>query len=221
MTIKMQRELDKIKKKILYLSTKVEEQFKNSLKAFKTNDKELARNVIERDEEIDRMEIELEEECLKVIALYQPVALDLRFLIATIKINSFLERIGDQAVNIAERIEDDTFSGNIAQLIDFSYIEKKVLEMVKMALDSLILMDTDLAHKVWIMDDYVDEANNNIYQQTKEALKKSSSNVEELLGALIVSRSLERVADLATNIAEDVIYMVGGEIVRHPYLTDR
>ena len=218
MTVQMQKELEKIKKRVLWLGAQVEEQLRAAIRSVSARDKALAQKVIGSDEEIDRVEIEIEEECLKVIALNQPVAIDLRFLIAAIKINSSLERIGDQAVNIAEKALELPDLPNKAPVVDFSFMQEKVLEMVKLALDALVNMDSDLAHKVWMMDDYVDEENRRIYNLTKENLRKSPDNTEEVLGCLLISRSLERIGDLATNIAEDVIYMVGGDIVRHPFV---
>jgi len=215
MTLHLQKELEKIKRRILWLGAKVEEQLRMAINAVNTRDRELATKIIESDEEIDKAEVEIEEECLKVIALNQPVAIDLRFITAVIKINSSLERIGDQAVNIAERVLglSDTFKKQ--HIIDFSQMETRVREMLQLALNSLVKMDSDLAHKVWMMDDDVDEENRRVYDITRKTLRDNPENVDELLSSLLVARHLERIADLATNIAEDVIYMVGGEIVRH------
>jgi len=218
MTIQMQKELEKIKKRVLWLGARVEEQLRAAMGSISARDRALAQKVIGSDEEIDRVEIEIEEECLKVIALNQPVAIDLRFLIAAIKINSSLERIGDQAVNIAEKALDMPDLAKKPPVVDLAFMQEKVLEMLKLALDSLVNMDSDLAHKVWMMDDYVDEENGRIYDHIKDQLCKGPENTHELLGCLLISRSLERIGDLATNIAEDVIYMVGGDIVRHPFV---
>lgn len=219
MTIQMQKELEKIKKKILELGARVEDQLKRAVECVSLRDTEMAKRIIQLDEEIDRLEIDIEEECLKVIALNQPVAIDLRFLIAVIKINSALERIGDHAVNISERALTLSERFKNSPFVDFSYMSKLVLDMVELALDSLVKMDTDIAHKVCMMDDYVDEENKRIYSMIKDMLCTNQEETEEILGCLLISRQLERIGDLATNIAEDVIYMVGGDIVRHPLLS--
>ena len=209
------RELEKIKKQILSLGAMVEEQVRMATQAVETHDAELAQKIIESDYDVDKMEVEIEEECLKVLALHQPVAVDLRFLIAVIKINNDLERIGDQAVNIAERV-DVIAKRDLSDLFfDYSSMGEKVQKMLKMSLDALVNMDYDLAFSVVIRDDEVDQIKSEAYDRIKQAMRKHPDKIGYLINLLLISRHLERLADHATNIAEEVIYLIEGEIVRH------
>ncbi len=209
------RELGKIKKQILSLGAMVEERVRMALNAVEANDAELADRIIKTDYEIDEMEVEIEEECLKVLALHQPVAVDLRFLIAVIKINNDLERIGDQTVNIAERV------GVIAKrdlsdfFFDYSAMGEKAQNMLKMSLDALVNMDYDLAFSVLLMDDEVDKIQKEAYDRIKQMMSEHPDKIGYLINLLLISRHIERLADHATNIAEEVIYLIEGEIVRH------
>ncbi len=215
MTKHFQRELEKIKKQILSLGALVEERVRMAIQAIEEFDGEIAKKIILSDHEIDEMEVEVEEECLKVMALHQPVAVDLRFLIAVIKINNDLERIGDQAVNIAQRVRTITKQERFDFVFDYSVMAEKAEAMLKMSLDALVNLDVDLALKVLLLDDEVDEIKKEAYNLIKEAIGKSSNHVSYLINLLLISRHLERLADHATNIAEEVIYMIEGEIVRH------
>ena len=209
------RELEKIKKQILSLGALVEDRVRMALNAVDNNDAELAHEIIKADYEIDEMEVEIEEECLKVLALHQPVAVDLRFLIAVIKINNDLERIGDQAVNIAERVGVTAKSEQMDFFFDYSSMGEKVLAMLKMSLDALINMDDDVAWQVVRLDDEVDRIQKEAYDRIKSAMSAHPDKIGYLINLLLVSRHLERMADHTTNIAEEVIYLIEGEIVRH------
>ena len=209
------RELEKIKKQLLSLGAMVEERVRMALQAVDTNDGELAQKIIKTDYEIDEMEVEIEEECLKVLALHQPVAVDLRFLIAVIKINNDLERIGDQAVNIAERVEVTAKRGLQDFFYDYTAMGEKAQVMLKMSLDALVNMDYDQAFEVVRMDDSVDDIKSDAYDRIKQAMGKHPDKIGYLINLLLVSRHIERLADHATNIAEEVIYLVEGEIIRH------
>jgi phosphate transport system protein len=209
------RELEKIKKEILSLGAKVEEQVRMAIQAVETNDAELAKQIIKTDFHIDEMEVEIEEDCLKILALHQPVAVDLRFLIAVIKINNDLERIGDQAVNIAERV-DVIAKRDLSELFfDYTAMGEKVQDMLKMSLDALVNMDYDMAHSVVMRDDEVDQIKVDAYDRIKQAMSKHPDKIGYLINLLLISRHLERLADHTTNIAEEVIYLIEGEIVRH------
>ncbi len=210
-----QRELEKIKKSILSLGAIVEERVRTAIKAIESNDADIAQKIIESDHEIDEMEVEIEEECLKVMALHQPVAVDLRFIIAVIKINNELESIGDQAVNIAERVKIIAKNEFYDTVFNYSLMGEKTEYMLKASLDALVNLDIDLAFKVLILDDEVDQLKNEAYDQIKIIIRKSPNKVGYLINLLLISRHLERLADHATNIAEEVIYMIEGEIVRH------
>jgi len=215
MTKHFQRELDKIKKKILSLGAMVEERVRMTIQAIEEFDGEIAKKIILSDHEIDEMEVEIEEECLKIMALHQPVAVDLRFLVAVIKINNDLERIGDQAVNIAQRVQTITKKERFDFVFDYSVMAEKAEAMLKMSLDALVNLDDDLAFKVLLLDDEVDDIKEKAYNLIKKAISENPDNVSTLINLLLISRHLERLADHATNIAEEVIYMIEGEIIRH------
>ncbi|RLC27944.1 MAG: phosphate transport system regulatory protein PhoU [Deltaproteobacteria bacterium] len=211
----LQVELENLKKRILFLGGLVEEGVRQAVKALRTRDGGLARKVIAGDLGIDELEVEIEEECLKVLALHQPVAVDLRFITAVIKINNDLERVGDMAVNIAERVLVIVKAPPIFISFDYNEMAQKVEAMLKMSLDSLVNLDADMAYRVGLMDDEVDIMNHLCYDVVKEDLKKTPHRVSCLINLLLVARHLERIADHATNIAEEVIYMMEGEIHRH------
>ena len=208
-------ELRKIKKMLLCLGEMVEERFLRSIQAVVTNDSELAKSIIVNDHTIDEMEVELEEECLKVMALYQPVAIDLRFLVGVIKINNDLERIGDEAKNIAQRLEIITKQEDYNYIFDYSVMAKKTENMLKKSLEAFVDLDIDLAFSILPLDDEVDKIKRTAYDKIKEAMAKNPDHIGYLINLLLISRHLERIADHATNIAEDVVYMVEGEIIRH------
>ena len=209
------RELDKIKKKILSLGALVEERVRMTSAAVDNRDASIAQKIIDTDWEIDEMEVEVEEECLKILALHQPVAVDLRFIVTAIKINNDLERIGDQAVNIAERVLTISKRPEMDFVFDYLPMAEKAEAMLKMSLDALVNVDVDLAFKVITLDDEVDEIKALAYDRIKAAIKNNPERVGYLINLLLISRHLERLADHATNIAEEVIYLIEGEIVRH------
>jgi phosphate transport system protein len=211
----LERELENLKRSILSLGAMVEERLRMAIKALETRDGDLANQVMKADHEIDEMELDVEEECLKVLALHQPVAIDLRFIVSVIKINNELERIGDLAVNIAERAAFLATQRKLDILFDFPGMAEKAQSMVKKSLDALVNLDSRLAWEVCASDDEVDEMNRHMYIQIQDSIKKHTNRLECLIHLLSTSRHLERVADSATNIAEDVVYMIEGEIVRH------
>ena len=215
MPVRLQKELQKLKKRILSLGAMVEERVRMAIKAVETRDEKLAKRIIEMDREIDEIEVEIEEECLKILALHQPVAVDLRFIAAVIKINNDLERIGDQAVNIAERVVSIARRPQVTVPFDYKLMAEKTETMLKESLDALVNLDADLAHKVCLKDDEVDDINREIYDKVKEAIRSHPDRVGYMINLLLVSRHLERIADLTTNIAEEVIYLIEGEISRH------
>ena len=215
MTKHFQKELEKIKKLILSLGAMAEEGVRMAIKTIELKDAETAKKIIINDHRIDEMEVDIEEECLKVLALHQPVAVDLRFIVAVIKINNDLERIGDEAVNIAERVESLVKRKISSFYYDYSKMAQKAESMLKMSLDALVNLDIDLAFKVLTSDDEVDDIQKEVYQLTKQALRAHTDEEAFLINQYLISRHLERIADHATNIAEEVIYLVEGEIVRH------
>ena len=215
MTIHLQRELDRTRRMLLSVGALTENRFRQAVKAFTTMDTQLAREIVEKDEEIDMKEVEIEEECLKTLALHQPVAIDLRSLVVVIKINNDLERIADQAVNIATRTLTLAGKNRPDLSIDYTEMAEKAGTMLKMSLDAFVHQDDLLAEKSRQMDTEVDAMRNAAYDQVKKALPKFPDHAAYLLNLFLVSRHLERIADHATNIAEEVIYMRRGEIIRH------
>jgi len=209
------REIEKLKKKILSLSAVVEEGVHKAVNSVQRRDDNLAQKVIESDVEIDHLEVDVEEDCLKLLALHQPVAADLRFIVSVLKLNNELERIGDLAVNIAEHSLFLNSQARVDIPFDFPGMAEKAQTMLRNALDALVNHDALMARKVRAADDEVDEMNRQMYQQVREGIKKQPERLECLLHLLSISRHLERIADHATNIAEDVIYIYEGEIVRH------
>lgn len=219
MTLHMQREMEKLKKSILGLGAIVEETVQKAVRAVENRDVALAQEVIAGDDQIDDLEVDFEEDCLKVLALHQPVANDLRFIISALKINNDLERIGDLATNVAERALALTEFEAIPAPFEFALMAERVEEMLKKSLDALVNNDLRLAAQVCRMDDEVDNCHKNTYQLVKEEIRKHPERLDCLMHYLSISRHLERIADLATNLAEDVIYMIEGDIVRHTALT--
>jgi phosphate transport system protein len=211
----LQREIDKLKKTVLSLGTRVEETVRRAVNAIDRRDIALAQHVIEHDEDIDHAEIEVEEECLKILALHQPVAVDLRFVVSCMKINNDLERIGDRAASIAECGLALARSVRVDIPFDFVGMADKVQNMLKLSIDALVNFDDDLARSVCAMDDDVDAIHRGMYNLVKDAIRDQPSGLDGFVRLLTVSRHLERIADHATNIAEDVLYMLSGEIVRH------
>ncbi len=215
MSLHLTREIENLKGLLLRLGTLAEENTTRAVRALETHDKKLAASAIEADLDIDKMEVEVEEECLKILALHQPVAVDLRFIVAVLKITNDLERIGDLAVNVAERAEFLANENSISMPMDFSQMTELAQTMLRDALDSLVNLDMELAGKVGGADDDVDEMNREMYEQVKEGIRKAPEQMEQLIHLLCASRHIERIADHATNIAEDVLYMGEGEIMRH------
>lgn len=211
----LRMEIEKLKKKILSLCAAVENNVRMAVQSIEDRDAALAERAVRMDMEIDQSEVDLEEDCLKILALHQPVAIDLRFIIAVLKINNDLERIGDLAVNIAERAQSLSTKSRIAIPFDLETLVDKTQNMLRKSIDSLVNLDAALARDVCRTDDEVDSINREMYDLVKDAIRAHPEQVEILIPYLSISRYLERIADHATNIAEDVIYMIEGVITRH------
>ncbi|MDA3798683.1 MAG: phosphate signaling complex protein PhoU [Kiritimatiellae bacterium] len=211
----LQREVANIKEKVILLSATVEQNVSLATKAVQNKDPELAREVVDSDYQIDQKEVEIEEDCLKILALHQPVAVDLRFLIAVLKMNNDLERIADLAVNIAEKAIFLSLRKETADPITFNEMVVKVKDMLRMSVEALVDLDIDKAKLILKMDNDVDEINREHYYIVRKLIKAGESDVNDLVHLLDVSRNLERIADHTTNIAEDIIYMISGDIIRH------
>lgn len=215
MAVHLQREIEGLKKRLLSLCTLVEEQVDMAIRAVVRRDRELAIHVKRRDKEVDRREVELEEECLKGLALYQPVAGDLRLVVAVLKINNDLERIGDLAVNVARKAAALAAGPPRGMPLDLPGMWEKTRAMLRDSLDALVNYDAVLAQNVCARDDEVDQMKHAIRQKAEHLLRLQPEDLSALLGLLAVARNLERIADHATNIAEDVIYLIEGRIIRH------
>lgn len=215
MSIHFLREIENLKKKILAVSSVVEESIARSIAAVIKHDATLARQVAEGDDEINEMEVDVEEECLKILALYQPVAVDLRFVVAVLKINNDLERMGDHAVNIADRAAYLATFPKLDVPPELDEMARRTQTMVKHSLDALVESDTELARQVCAADQEIDQYNRKMHVLIQDQMRNNPDEIDRLLHLLSVSRQLERIADLATNVAEDVIYTVEGTIVRH------
>jgi phosphate transport system protein len=215
MSVHLKREIDNLKQMLLQQCSRIEEHLWKAVKGVETRDEILARQVIDQDAEIDRKEVDIEEECLKMLALYQPVAIDLRYIITALKINNDLERIGDLAVNIAERAEFLAVHEPIEIPPDLETMAQNSQTMVRRSIDALINLDCQIAHQVCRSDDEVDSIHRQMYQHIQDRIRSRPEQLESLMHLLSVSRHLERIADHATNIAEDVIYLVEGHIIRH------
>jgi phosphate transport system protein len=215
MSVHLQREIDRLKKSLLALSAIVEDQVQIAVRALLERDADLAENVERRDNDIDQREVEIEEECLKILALHQPVAIDLRFLIAVMKINTDLERIGDMAVNIARKAVAAADEPETPLPFDLAGMWEKTQSMLRDSIDALVNMDAAEAAAICRRDDEVDQIKRDIRIGVENQIRREPQHVRPLLRVLAVSRNLERIADCATNIAEDVIYMSEGRIIRH------
>jgi phosphate transport system protein len=215
MTKHLEREIERLKRMILALSALVEESVFHAIKSVEESDPELARAVIEQDRVIDDAEVEVEEECLKILALHQPVAIDLRFIVAVLKINNELERIADLAGNIASRGKALAGCKRPVAALDFGSMYTKVKTMLHQSLEALVRLDPALARTVCLADREIDDLNKDNFRRLKELMRLEPEDIDALVHYLSVSRNLERIADHATNIAEDIVYMITGDIVRH------
>jgi len=219
MSAHFQREISKLKQQVLSLCAQVEGQVEKAVRAVQSRDDELAAEVERLDVEIDLREIEVEEECLKTLALYQPVAVDLRFVVSTLKINHDLERIGDLAVNIARKVRGLVFDPPPELTCDLGLMCEKTQLLLRDSIDSLVSLNASEAASICTRDDEIDQMKATIRKEIETAVRRQPDKVGSLLRLLAVSRNLERIADLATSIAEDVVYLVEGRIMRHPTLT--
>jgi len=210
------REIDQLKQMILQLGTLVEDRLRRACAILENKNEDQAQAIITADWEIDDMEIRVEEECLKILALHQPVARDLRLIVSIIKINSELERIADIAVNIAKRVLTimKNRTPDFVFELDYQVMAAKALEMVKTSLDALVTEDAALARKVFLMDDEVNRMRDAAYKTVIGEISRRADNAACLINVYLIARHLERIGDRANNIAEEVIYLVEGEIVR-------
>lgn len=211
----LMRDLESLERRLLFLAGEVEEAVRRSIRALLDRRIELAERVIDGDDEIDRREVELEEECLKILALHHPVASDLRFIVACLKIENDLERIADLAANIAERSVSFASSTGLAVPDRIREMVDTCARMLHDAIEAFVRGDAALARRILAEDERVDRANRAIIQGLLETMHNDPSCIDRAVELISVSKNLERIGDHATNIAEDVVYLVEGDIIRH------
>lgn len=221
MTKHLRLDLENLEKRLLLLGARVEDSVRKSVLALRKGRKDLAEEVIQGDAEVDNDEVELEDHCLKVLALHQPVANDLRFVAAILKINSDLERIGDLAANVARRTLEMPPQPLAPPPAGLEGLLENVVLMLREALDAFVQGDVELARKVLAHDHKVNQAYKAIVAGTVEQLKAQTVDVDAAILYMNAAKNLERIADHATNIAEDVVYIVEGEIIRHKAARER
>ncbi|MEI6788871.1 MAG: phosphate signaling complex protein PhoU [bacterium] len=215
MRVHLQRDIDRLNQKIITLTAEVEHNIRAAVRAFEDRDEMLARQVVDGEARIDVLEVDLEEDCLKTLALHQPVASDLRYLVSVLKINRDLERCSDLAKHIAERALFLCGQPQIDIPFRIGEMAEKSQAMLRRAMDTFVNLDAQAAREVCIADGEIDAINLDNYELVKTAILKTPALFPQLLNILHVSRHLERIADHATNIAEDVIYLIEGRIARH------
>ncbi|MFK8114023.1 MAG: phosphate signaling complex protein PhoU [Rubripirellula sp.] len=215
MTKHLDRDMDQLHRDILSLCARVEEMIDKAGRALCEGRMDLADQVAAEDDYVDLQEVRIEDECLKMLALHHPVAVDLRRIATVVKVNNDLERIADLAVNVTERARGAFEFPNFQIPEDTDRMVTKTTEMVRAALDAFVKLDADASRHVILMDDSVDELNVILIDRLQEIMSSDGELVVPALHCFSAIRHLERIADLATNIAEDVIYLVEGEIVRH------
>ena len=208
-------ELKLLKEKLLEMAARAEEQIATAVRGLKDREEKLACLVLEREEAINLLDIEIDEMAMRLLALRQPMATDLRFITSAMKIGSDLERIGDLAVNIAERTMDLLKAPQLKPLIDIPRMAEMAQDMVRDALGAFIAGDARLAKEVCERDDRVDQLNDQVFRELLTYMMQDAGTISRAVDLILVGRHLERIADHATNIGEDVIYMVRGKTIKH------
>lgn len=215
MSIHLIRDLDNLHRMILTMCAKVEEMIHSAVEALHKPNYDRAKQIMAADDEVDRMDVEVEEECLKLLALHQPVAIDLRRITTVLKIGGELERVADLGVSIAERACGIASCGEIAVPDNLKDMSRQALDMLHRSIDAYVHLDVRTAREVCIQDESIDELNRKIIDELTRMMRAQPHQVEAALHLFSASRQIERIADHATNIAEDVVYLVQGEIIRH------
>ncbi|MBF0485711.1 MAG: phosphate signaling complex protein PhoU [Candidatus Omnitrophica bacterium] len=211
-----QDELEDLHNDILKLSAFAEEAIAHAIESLKDQDQELAQSIIDRDQHIDDLELIIDEKCLDLIARHQPMAKDLRFIVMAMRLNSELERIADIAVDIAQRVLEVADKPLLKPLVDIPRLSLLAQNMVKTAIDSFIARDSELAKKVILMDSEADQLKRKIQEELiNDYIVIDGATAPRAVPLILVARYLERICDHATYIAEDVIYIVTGEVVKH------
>jgi len=210
-----EQELEDLKGKILRMGGLIEEQVKGALRALVERDSNLARKIIANDRQVNTLDVEVDEECLRLLALQQPAARDLRFITTAMKISTELERISDLAENICERAIELNEEPQLKPYIDVPRMANWSLRMVKESLDAFVNHDADLARKVCMDDDFVDDLTQQLFRELLSFMLENPQTITRAIRITFIAKYLERIADHATNVAELVVYMVEGKIIRH------
>jgi phosphate transport system protein len=212
-----EHQIDKLRKRVLKMSSLVDEQVEFAFRAIDEENLELAQLVIDRDDKVDKYDVKIDKLCQKLIALNQPVAMDLRYIMSSITINTNLERIGDIATNIAENFLFLKYKPPFLSRIKFNEMADLAKGMIKSALDAFINNDPKLAEEVIKSDDLMDKYNIENHQILKQIMKEDPENIDAAVTLLVISRQIERLGDHATNIAEDVYFIVEAQMIKHKY----
>lgn len=210
-------QMDKLRKRVLKMCSLVDEQFESAIKAIDENNIELANRVIAKEDKVNKYDVKIDKACQKLLALRQPVATDLRFIMSTMTINNNLERIGDIAFNIAENFLLMKKKPSFIDKSNFMPMAKLVREMIHNSIDSFINNDPNLAKKVLDADDTLDKYNADNHQILINIMKENKDDIEAAVALLVICRQLERLGDHATNIAEDVFFIVEAQMIKHKY----
>lgn len=211
----LERDLSHLSDRISSLGNMVIESATKVITMLQNFDLVLADEILLAEKRINEIEVEIEEECLKVMALHQPVAIDLRFLIVVLKVNNDLERMADQLVNIAERVKFIFDKKRVVADLDFNRMGEISSTMVKLSVRALVEQDAGLAKEVLAMDDELDELHARSYQTLQKVMSEDPDIIGPAVSYLTISNNLERLGDLATNVAEEIIFMIEGEVIRH------
>ena len=208
-------ELDELKRRLLAMGGVAEERVRAAMQALVERDRELIAEVIHGDQEVNRLHLEIDDRCFKLLALYQPMAVDLRTIVSTVKINSDLERVGDLAVNISEAAERYVMHAPVKPLIDLPRMGDMAQRMLHGALDAFVSRNSEAAQAVLAQDDFLDSLKNQIFRELLTYMLGDPRTIQPGIELILIARHLERVGDHATNIAEDVIFIVDARDVRH------
>ncbi|OHB97486.1 MAG: phosphate transport system regulatory protein PhoU [Planctomycetes bacterium RIFCSPLOWO2_12_38_17] len=209
------QQLGALRKNLIQMASLVETAIANAVKSLIERDSKLAQGVIKSDEDIDSLELEIDKQCVDLLALRQPLAIDLRFITSSIKITNNLERMGDLAVNIAERVIPLSQEPQLKPLIDIPRMATITQTMVKDSIDAFVNRDTELARSVYERDSTVDALNDQIFRELLTYMMQDPGNITRAVHLILISRHLERIADHSTNIAEEVVYIVKAKVVKH------
>jgi len=218
-SIHYEQELEELREKIIYMGALVEKVIQRGIRALVERDSHLAEEIIAQDDQIDRLDVEIEEKCIKLLALRQPTAGDLRFITTTIKINGHLERIGDMAVNVARKVLILNKEPRLKPYIDLPRMAELAQSMIRESLDAFINKNVELANKVRRDDDLVDQLNEQIFRELLTYMMEDHKNIPRAMLISQIAKNIERISDHAKGIADMVIYMITGQTVRHEEAT--